>query len=144
MDSTVAREIARVAHKGQHYGKFDYFHFHVSNVVDRVQADDRSDDEIVAVAWLHDVLEDTSVWMKELVDSGITDKQHYAMRALTRRPGEAYVNYIIRVARNPMAALVKLHDLESNISMAPPVRLLERYGDARCVLIPAIKRYYLQ
>jgi (p)ppGpp synthase/HD superfamily hydrolase len=67
-----------------------------------------------AVAWLHDVVEDTSVTLadlKQVFPREITD----AVDAITKRADEAYDSYIARVKNNPVARKVKLADLRHNM-----------------------------
>lgn len=130
MHAATAREIARIAHFGQFYGEEDYFETHVSDVAKRVANDLRSDDQCVAIAWLHDVIEDSEACMTDLDKDGLTKRQHLALLALTRWPDEDYKTYITRVLSNYDAALVKFHDLSSNIAAEPPPRKMARYTEA--------------
>ncbi len=53
-----AREYARLAHKGQTYGEFDYTK-HLSDVVTILRNFGYDDEFTLACGWLHDVVEDT-------------------------------------------------------------------------------------
>lgn len=80
----------------------------------------------MAVALLHDVLEDTTH----------TDLTPYppevreAVEVITRQDTETYATYIERVAKHPLARAVKLADLKLNHATAPEERLRERYAHA--------------
>ena len=76
------------------------------------------DAQIVAV--LHDVLEDTSVTVDNLRRDGATEAQLQALDALTRRPDEAYVDYVQRALADPIGCMVKIADHDDN---ADPARL---------------------
>lgn len=73
------------------------------------------EEKIVGI--LHDVVEDTTVTMHDLVvvykfPSTIL----YAVEALTHRDGESYTDYILRVKKCPLAVRVKLADLKDNMN----------------------------
>ena len=68
------------------------------------------------VALLHDVVEDTDLTLKTLKDHGFGLPILEAVDSLTRRPGEAYEDYIRRLASNPIAREVKLSDLRDNLA----------------------------
>ena len=73
-----------------------------------------------SVAWLHDVLEDSSVSEEELLASGLTDEELRALRLLTRqrdsRSAEHYLSHVSQIARSSgsageIARAVKREDL---------------------------------
>ena len=69
-----------------------------------------------AVAYLHDVLEDTSVTMDELRNmfpNEIVD----GVIALTHRKDESYFEYISRVSTSKLAKKVKAADLLHNLDI---------------------------
>lgn len=142
MNASAAATIATWAHKGQRYGDRPYID-HVADVARRVSMDPRARLSHIVVAWLHDVVEDTEgtrqilAWEK-LREAGLTEEQRAAMDAITRRPEEDYPQFVARLALDPVAALVKLHDLESNLAHAPPERLAHRYTAARQVMLQAV------
>ena len=71
-----------------------------------------------AVAYLHDVIEDipeaTLGFLREI---GFPENIVNSVDSITRRDGESYFQYIIRVSKNPMAKDVKLFDLKHNTSL---------------------------
>ncbi|MCW3058891.1 MAG: hypothetical protein JWQ02_712 [Capsulimonas sp.] len=77
-----------------------------------------ADGQMAAV--LHDVVEDTSVTPADLAAAGIPPQVLAAVEAVTKREGEDYEAFIERAARNPLAARVKILDLEDNLN---PMRL---------------------
>src|SRR5699024_12815820 len=64
-----------------------------------------------AAAWLHDVLEDTTVTEAQLRES-FPDEVVDAVAAVTKHPGESLETYFERVRAVPAAILVKKADLD--------------------------------
>jgi hypothetical protein len=71
-------------------------------------------DQMAAV--LHDVVEDADVSVDDLLAGGYPGEVAAAVECLTRRSGEAYHDYIDRVANNDVARRVKVADLEENLA----------------------------
>jgi (p)ppGpp synthase/HD superfamily hydrolase len=69
-------------------------------------------DQIVAV--LHDVVEDCPGFTVEGFRGTFGDEIADAIDAITKRKGEEYGDYLIRVAANPIAKRVKIQDLKDN------------------------------
>jgi (p)ppGpp synthase/HD superfamily hydrolase len=106
---------------------------HVLEVVSRC----REDLDASIVAALHDVVEDSSLTLRDLREQGFSSRVVEGVDALTRREGEAYEDSIERAAANPLARRVKLADLESNLDVrrlsqvaASDAGRLERYRKA--------------
>lgn len=66
------------------------------------------------VAILHDVLEDSSTLLINLCDE-FSPAIIAGLDAITKRKGEAYADYLARVAADPIAKAVKLADLADNM-----------------------------
>jgi len=73
-----------------------------------------NDDELMAIAVLHDVLEDTDYDHEDLQNLGFPQRVIDGVRALTRYENETYDEFIKRCAMNPDARLVKGEDLRDN------------------------------
>ena len=71
-----------------------------------------------AVAWLHDVVEDTDWTFEGLLAEGICPEVVEGVKAITKREGEAYETYLDRVKANPLAKTVKLADLAHNMDLS--------------------------
>lgn len=78
---------------------------------------------IRSAALLHDVFEDTSSSLVTFWEAaGIGQEEwnksalYVTLDALTRRPGEPYLNYIARCGDDVLASFVKLADLWHNLS----------------------------
>ena len=116
MEMLLAARIARAAHASQEYNGADYFEAHVEKVADRVAKSGHCTSQALAVAYLHDVLEDTPITVFDLREAGMSEEVVVAVEAMTRLPGEIYIEYVQRAAQNPLAAIVKKADLLENLS----------------------------
>lgn len=112
---TLARGLAEKAHGGQVDKAGQPYISHPARVAARLETDYE-----IAVAWLHDVLEDTDLTVQDLRDYGLPQQVVSAVEALTRRLGEDPQEYYQRVAGDRLATRVKFADLEDN---SDPVRL---------------------
>lgn len=75
---------------------------------------DREDEELLAAAVLHDVIEDTDATYHDLRTIGMTERVVRAVEALTKVPGETYEEYQAKVRRNADAVTIKMCDLRHN------------------------------
>jgi (p)ppGpp synthase/HD superfamily hydrolase len=73
-----------------------------------------SDEELMAIAVLHDVVEDCDVSFDDLYAIGMTDRVVAGVKSLTKQAGETYAQFIERQAGNRDALLVKREDLRDN------------------------------
>ncbi len=73
-----------------------------------------NDEELMAIAVLHDVIEDCDVSFDDLKELGMTERVISGVQALTRQNGETYEQFIDRVTLNKDAMLVKREDLKDN------------------------------
>lgn len=117
MFQKIAEDIAREAHKGQTRwdGKTKYI-THPEAVAKTVKRDGC---EYMAVAWLHDVLEDTSVNAMDLMSKGIPENVVTSVLAITKLHDEDYLDYILRVSKNDVARIVKIADINHNLKSLP-------------------------
>lgn len=75
----------------------------------------KSDDqELMAIAALHDVVEDTDTTYEELLSLGMTERVIAALKLLTKQPGQTAEEYITGIKTNIDAVLVKMADLRHN------------------------------
>lgn len=115
-----AYEFAVAAHEGQMYGDLPYS-AHLADVVDVLSAYTASD-ELIAAAWLHDVIEDTKVTRAEI--EGAFGR--FVSSVVWACTGEGYN----RTSRNrsiytkiglfPSAAIVKVADRIANVEHSKP------------------------
>ena len=104
-------------HKDQKYGDAPYI-LHLSDVA-RTTKKYTNDPVCIAVAWLHDVLEDTDTTYSELVDifgQTIASSVH----ALTNKPGrnreERHLKTYSFIRKDKVALMIKLCDRLSNMN----------------------------
>jgi hypothetical protein len=130
----LARTIATKAHAGQVDKAGRPYLDHPRRVADRVV-----ELQAQAVAWLHDVLEDTVVTAADLRQAGVDDEVIDAV-VLLNRGGED--GYFARIAADTLAREAKLTDIADNTDPARTAlldpetrdRLATEYDDARRAL----------
>lgn len=113
-----AHRIAETAHAGQDDKSGTAYISHPHRVATRLTAQ-RAGEEAVALAWLHDVVEDTSLTLEDVAAAfphmpDLID----ALDAITHRPGEARTDYYDRVKASPLALTVKRADIADNTDPA--------------------------
>lgn len=98
-----------------HAGQFDRggkpYILHPLKVMHYLKSDD---EELMCVALLHDVIEDTKTTWADLKEIGCTDRVLDAVSALTKMPGQSYDEYKEEVFLNEDAMRVKMADLRHN------------------------------
>ena len=118
----LALEIATEAHSGQFRkdGVTPYIThpIEVARLV-KHEVDYTEHQYLVSVAYLHDVLEDTDLTIKELAEKGINRKVIAGVVELSRFQGESYWDYIYRLHTNKELVVVKIADIVHNLSTLP-------------------------
>jgi (p)ppGpp synthase/HD superfamily hydrolase len=115
-----AKGIAIAAHTGQVDKAGRPYYWHPQDVAQIAmsycdeEADGFSAEVVGAVAWLHDVLEDTKVTPSDLQDAGMPPEVIKAVRLLTRGDGAPEL-YYEAIKQNKLALAVKLADIENNL-----------------------------
>ena len=74
-------------------------------------------EEMIAVAWLHDSVEDTEVTLND-ISRYFGNTVVNAVSAITKVKEEPYDKYLSRVKANPIARLVKIADLTHNMDLS--------------------------
>lgn len=122
-----ARHMAHRAHQKQFRrdGVTPYIK-HPEDVAKRVGDDPTA----IAVAWLHDVLEDSLFTLKDLLERGIPPEVVEAVYILTHERAVKYEDYIAIIARHPVARKVKIADILSNLNDNPTDKQIEKYARA--------------
>lgn len=112
----LAAKIATDAHRGQTRwdGKTPYISHPAA--VARALADQGYSENYVAAAWLHDVIEDTHLTAKDLIDQGIPQDVVTAVELLTKQEDESYINHLLVLSRHRVARTVKHADISHNMS----------------------------
>ena len=98
---------------------------------------DQNDEELMCIAVMHDLVEDTNVTLDELRYLGFSERVIRGVDTMTHRDEEDYETYIKRIALNPDTIKVKRSDLidNSNITRLKGLRKkdfdrLEKYSKA--------------
>lgn len=149
--SAIMEDIAREAHKNQfrYDGKTSYV-VHLERVVARVKNrikqrafdDDEEiiisgfgEDNIIAAAWGHDLLEDTQISLHDLKTAGIHNKITDVIYILTHEKDEDYFHYIDRVDQIFFSRLIKIADILDNLSDTPTKTQVAKYARALNILL---------
>lgn len=103
--------IAVEAHRGQIDKAGKSYILHPLRVMQR----GKNDNEMI-VGILHDTVEDTPVTIEMLRLEGFSDEILNALSCITKEQGEDYDHFIDRILTNPLAAQVKLYDMEDNMN----------------------------
>jgi (p)ppGpp synthase/HD superfamily hydrolase len=103
--------IATSAHHGQFDKGGNPYILHPLKVMHYLNSDD---EELMCMALGHDVIEDTKVTYRDLLDAGMSGRVINGIGALTKQPGQTYEEYKECVFANPDAMKVKMADLRHN------------------------------
>lgn len=143
-----ARLLSRLAHRGQKDKSGAPYYRHPERVAQILLSRSpvrsrRRLDAMIAVAYLHDVLEDTKVTEKHLRWLGLNPEVRAAVVDMTRIKGEPRDTYLKRVRANPLAKPVKLADIADNsnperlalLDQVTRDRLIRKYKDSKSVIL---------
>lgn len=127
-----AYRLATSAHEGQFDKAGEPYIAHPIAVAERVR---HLGALYQVVAVLHDTVEDTDVDLDD-IEALFGPTASEAVDAITRREGEAYLDFIRRAAQNDVAAIVKRADIEHNLSRSDSLTasLESRYHKALALL----------
>lgn len=130
MNYEKALQIATEAHKGQKrkYSGLDYI-THPIAVAAKFE-----DEDYKIVAVLHDTVEDSDLTLIDLKENGLHGFLVYILDDLTKKPGEPYSDYIMRVKHSKMATKIKIEDLKHNLSDLKDGCLKDKYQLALRIL----------
>jgi (p)ppGpp synthase/HD superfamily hydrolase len=113
--------IALQAHSGQTDKAGQAYILHPLRIMAKMDTE-----EEMAVALLHDVLEDSSFTAQDLQEAGIPPHVVAAVQLLSKQDGEEYDTFIERLLPNPLAAKVKKADIEDNLNILRLQSLTEK------------------
>ena len=121
---TEAVMVATAAHQHQR-NKFtgEPYILHVMRVINNVPrvGIETEDNDLLSVAALHDVVEDTSVGLKDLLKMGFSEEVVGGVLSVTHYKNiETYEQFIMRAAANPLGKYVKVADLRDHLSTPEP------------------------
>jgi len=113
MNLDKALEIAIQAHKGQVDKAGKAYILHPLRLMNQFV-----DGDLMIVSILHDVVEDSSFTLNDLIDAGFSQIIIKAIDCLTKREDEEYSNFIDRVMTNSLARQVKIIDIKDNLDIS--------------------------
>lgn len=132
-----AMGIAAMAHRGQKDKAGEAYLLHPLRVASMMTTE-----EEIATALLHDVVEDSIYTLNDLKLAGLPESVIRAVDLLTRKKGQSYKNYVLRLKTDPLARKVKIEDLRHNMDLSrlPKVKSadlkrLEQYREALQILL---------
>ncbi|ABD82121.1 hypothetical protein [Saccharophagus degradans] len=93
------------------------------------------------VAVMHDVIEDSAFTQDDLKKLGFSNDVIEAIDCLSKRNGEDYNSFILRVSKNELAKKVKIEDIKDNLNLTrlkiitdKDLRRAEKYHRALALL----------
>ena len=119
--SEKAYEIAKKAHLGQIDKAGEDYIKHPEKVASFVNSDEEK-----AVAYLHDVIEDTELTLEDLREYGFSEEVLKAVDVITKKKGQDYQTYLNSVKENKLARVVKLADLRHNSDLTRLIDITEK------------------
>ena len=119
--SEKAYEIAKRAHLGQVDKAGEDYIKHPEKVASFVETDEEK-----AVAYLHDVIEDTELTLEDLHEYEFSKEVIEAVDIITKKKGEDYRSYLNSVKKNKLARAVKLADLRHNSDLTRLTKVTEK------------------
>ena len=119
--SEKAYEIAKKAHLRQVDKAGEDYIKHPEKVASFVKTDEEK-----AVAYLHDVIEDTELTLEDLNKYDFSKEVLEAVDIITKKRGEDYQSYLNSVKKNKIARAVKLADLRHNSDLTRLIKVTEK------------------
>ena len=120
-DVEKALHIAKKAHAGQtDKAECEYIN-HLIHVADSLNTEEEK-----IVAYLHDVVEDTSITIENLANEGFSETIIQAIDTITKKKNESYEEYVQKIAENPLARKVKIADLKHNSDLTRLKKITEK------------------
>lgn len=108
--------IAASAHKDQLDKGGNAYILHPMRLMMRLRTED---EELMQIAILHDVVEDSQEWsLVALIEAGFSKRVIDALALLTHDKADSYDLYIKKISTNVDAIRVKLQDLKDNSDLS--------------------------
>ena len=134
----IAIRIAVEAHDGQLDKGGNPYILHPLKVMHYCKSED---EEILAIAVLHDAVEDNKdITYEYLIRQGLSQRIILGIAALTKVPGESYEQYKDKVKANPDAVKVKKADLRHNSD----IRRLKGIQQKDIDRVAKYQRFYME
>ena len=122
-------EIAKEAHKGQKRFDGSPYINHPLFVATKF-----IDERLKCIAILHDVIEDTNYSRELLLAKGIRQDIVAIIDVLSRRTGESYKDFILRICEVKSARMIKIEDIKHNLSDLKDGSMRDKYELALFIL----------
>ena len=108
----VAKVLCLSAHKGQVDKNGVDFYTHPFRVSDSCETENEK-----ILAYIHDIVEtpECGLNLNHFIYMGFSEEIIQALDAITRKQGESYSDYIVRVSKNKLATKVKIKDIMDNL-----------------------------
>ena len=129
--------LATNAHSGQYDRGGNPYILHCLKVMHYLKSDD---EELQCIALGHDIVEDTDVTYKQLVEEGFTERIIKGIQCLNKQRGETYDEYKLRVFSSEDAMKVKLADLRHNSD----IRRLKGVTEKDIARVEKYHRFWLE
>ena len=104
--------LAKRAHKGQKDKAGEDYINHLITVASYMDTDEEK-----AIAYLHDLIEDTSFTLEQLKKEGYSNEILIAIDTMTKKENVTYAEYIEQISKNSLARKVKTADLLHNLDL---------------------------
>ena len=98
-----------------------------------------SDSILVSASLLHDVIEDTEITENDLREFGIDDIVIETVKALSKKDGENYLDFINRIKHNINAIQIKMEDIKDNLNGLDEGSLKDKYRLALYILQEVVR-----
>ncbi len=102
---------------------------------------DQSDPEMMCIAVLHDIIEDTNVTPEYLSNMGMSEGVVRGVERMTHLEGETYDDYIGKVSQSLSTIIIKMADIQHNTDVtrlkevrAKDLARIEKYHRAYLIL----------
>lgn len=122
----IAAEIAHRAHADQVDKAGQPYIGHLQRVASYVDPLNR---KAIAVAWLHDVIEDQGYTVERLIEAGIPGDVAHAVELMSRKPDQDPDDYYAAIRADELACEGKLADLADNTDPDRLAKLSEQRQD---------------
>jgi len=128
---TLCKNTATYAYKGKYRRNGRLAISHMQGVVDALA----SNNDLMSVAYLHDIVEDGHFTIIGLLALGIPNSIVSQVEILTHTTLETYEDYILRVCQHKDLCRVKLADMLDNLTDRPTMKQREKYKKAYPILL---------
>ena len=135
--TVAALKLCYEAHKGQVDKAGVPYVFHPVHVAEQIDPNDPHAEELICIALLHDVVEDSCYTFDDLEKMGFAGSVVEALRLMTHDPKISYMDYVKNLSSNPLARKVKMEDLKHNMDRTrirtvtePDEQRIKKYQEA--------------